>query len=299
MMPFIVGRNFKECQLPEYLEPYWSLLNTCLIPQINRERGHFWPKDMIPSDLGKIYYLTVQENWVEAEVSQRRPGLHVDSPGSVKIKGEDHDYQNQSDLDQEGNGKSQLYRGHRWGNGCAHSIGQQNVDEYDMGIPNVYAMQGGIYLASSVSDSCRAWNCSVDSDVIGTLGDVEHLRGFLPGEGKVLELGQLYWITDKTPHESLPLKERTYRQFFRLVTADVSLWYKDHSTANPLGVEPDPAVTKIVAGDKFADEGVEIIEHSPEAIEKREKFMKEFMEAGDKKPSHVKTKPKSSKCTVG
>jgi hypothetical protein len=44
-------------------------------------------------------------------------------------------------------------------------------------------MQGGIYLASSVSDSCRAWNCSVDSDVIGTLGDVEQLRGFLPWPG--------------------------------------------------------------------------------------------------------------------
>ena len=79
----------------------------------------------------------------------------------------------------------------------------------------------------------------------------------------------------------------------------MSLWYKDHSTANPLGVEPDPAVTKIVAGDKFADEGVEIVEHSPEAIEKKEKFMKEFLEAGDDKPSYVKTKSKSSKCTIG
>ena len=274
MMPFIVGRNFKECQLPEYLEPYWSLLNTCLIPQINR---------MIPSDLGKVYYLTIQESWVEGGVSQRRPGLHVDSPGRVKIKGEDVDDQNL-----EGEGKSQEYHGHPWGRGCAHSLRD-----------GVYAMQGGIYLASSVSDSCRAWNCSVDPDIIGTLGDVEYLRGFLPSDGEVLKPGQLYWITDKTPHESLPLKERTYRQFFRLVTADVSLWYKDHSTANPLGVDPDPAVTKIVAGDKFSDEGVEIIEHSPEAIEKREKFMKEFLEAGDDKPSHVKTKSKSSKCTVG
>ena len=71
--------------------------------------------------------------------------------------------------------------------------------------------------------------------------------------------GQLYWITDRTPHESLPLKEGTHRQFFRIVTSDVSLWYKDHSTANPLGVEPDPTITKIVVGDKFSEEGVEII----------------------------------------
>ena len=71
--------------------------------------------------------------------------------------------------------------------------------------------------------------------------------------------GQLYWLTDRTPHESLPLGKGTYRQFFRIVTSDVSLWYKDHSTANPLGVKPDPTITKIVVGDKFSDEGVKII----------------------------------------
>ena len=35
----------------------------------------------------------------------------------------------------------------------------------------------------------------------------------------------------------------------------MSFWYKDHSTPNPLGVLPDPAITKIVVGDKFSDEG--------------------------------------------
>ena len=114
-------------------------------------------------------------------------------------------------------------------------------------------------MASSVPNSCRAWNCGVSQEAIGHLGDIEHMRSFLPGEGEVLEPGQLYWITDRTPHESLPLKERTYRQFFRIVTSDVSLWYRDHSTANPLGVVPDPDITKIVAGNKFSDEGVEII----------------------------------------
>ena len=49
------------------------------------------------------------------------------------------------------------------------------------------------------------------------------------------------------------------RQFFRIVTSEVSFWYKDHSTSNPLGVLPDPATTQIVVGDKFSDEGVEII----------------------------------------
>ena len=63
----------------------------------------------------------------------------------------------------------------------------------------------------------------------------------------------------RTPHESLVLPERAYRQFFRLVTSQVSLWYKDHSTPNPLGVEPDPAITRTVRGDKFCQEGVELL----------------------------------------
>ena len=62
-----------------------------------------------------------------------------------------------------------------------------------------------------------------------------------------------------------------YRQFFRLVTANVSLWYRDHSTANPLGVEPDRNVTKIVVGNKFSEEGVEIIEHSVGAAERQQR----------------------------
>jgi len=90
----------------------------------------------------------------------------------------------------------------------------------------------------------------------------------------ILDPGQLYWMTDKTPHESLPLKEKTYRQFFRIVTSNVSFWYKDHSTANPLGVEPDPDVTKIVVGNKFSEEGVKVVKHSQEAIEKRQSSWK-------------------------
>ena len=39
----------------------------------------------------------------------------------------------------------------------------------------------------------------------------------------------------------------------------VSLWYTDHSTANPLGVRLDPKVTKVVRGNKFGMEGVEVV----------------------------------------
>ena len=70
----------------------------------------------------------------------------------------------------------------------------------------------------------------------------------------------MYWMTDQTPHESLPMKEDTYRQFFRLVTSKVSLWFQDHSTPNPNGVKPDPEITKIVSGSKFSDAGVTVVD---------------------------------------
>ena len=272
MMPFIVGENFEDCKLPDYLENYWDLIYSCLRPQHIRHHWHLWPSSKIPSDIGKVYYLTIQESWVEPGNSQRRPGLHVDSPGSVKINGEDT---KASGLDLKGDGKSKRYRGHGWGFGCAHSVGGQNEEFEDWRL-NKYVMQGGIYVASSISGSSRAWNCGIDPSAVGPLGDIEHLRFLLPGTGEALDPGQLYWITDRTPHESLPLKDKTYRQFFRIVTADVSLWYKDHSTANPLGVEPDPGITKIVVGNKFSDEGVDVIEPSPEAIERREKFLEKL-----------------------
>ena len=60
----------------------------------------------------------------------------------------------------------------------------------------------------------------------------------------------MVWITDCTPHESLPLPAGKSRQYFRLVTSDVSVWYADHSTPNPLGIVP-PENVKIVSGNKF------------------------------------------------
>ena len=72
----------------------------------------------------------------------------------------------------------------------------------------------------------------------------------------------------RTPHESLPLREATFRQFFRIVTSNVSLWYRDHSTPNPLGVEPDPEITRTVVGDKFSEDGVEVVE-DPGARDRR------------------------------
>ena len=116
MMPIIVEDTFKDCKLPEYVEPYWSLIHACLYPEMERATWGPWPTQNIPLEKGRVNYLTIQEGWVEAEESQRRPGLHVDSPGEVKIKN--------GELEQlaEGQGDSQAYEGHHWGLGCCHFI---------------------------------------------------------------------------------------------------------------------------------------------------------------------------------
>ena len=72
MMPFIVGETFEACKLPEKIRPYWAMIKSCLQPEINRAWHHMWPNRKIPSELGKVNYLTIQESWVEEGSTQRR-----------------------------------------------------------------------------------------------------------------------------------------------------------------------------------------------------------------------------------
>ena len=155
MMPFIVGETFESSKLPEFVRPYWPMIKACLDPEMSRAWHHMWPKDLIPSEVGKVNYLTIQESWVEPGTSQRRPGLHVDRPGEVKIK------QDNSQTCIEGEGSSQPYRFHRWGAGCAHYIPSQDMED------DRFVLRGGIYLASSLPSSSRAWNCSVEPEAVG------------------------------------------------------------------------------------------------------------------------------------
>jgi hypothetical protein len=182
-----------------------------LLDRCRQERG----QDI---EYGKIGYLTIQEGIVPMGQSQRRPGLHTEAPGLVTMKG--------------GRGTVETF----WGKGSMR----------------LHNLQGGIFMASTVWDSCKVWNAQISNpkEVVGRLGDIEHFREFL-GEGYTMEANELFWITDTTPHESLPVGRDVYRQYFRFVTSGVSLWYKKHSTENPLGVVPDSRWTQIITEDKF------------------------------------------------
>jgi len=201
MMPFIIGK--KESIPAEYWQ-YWDMIESCKIPN---------------SENGKVGYLTIQESLVPAGQTQRRSGLHIESPGSFNEPG--------------------TYTNRRYDWGCGSVLSYRS------------SVSGGLYLATNLLESCCLWNVQIKDtpSSAGELGDMEHMRDLL-GEGEYMEPERLYWLTDATPHESLPCPTEEYRQFFRLVTSSLSAWYPEHCTANPI-VTPDPAVTEVVLGSKF------------------------------------------------
>ena len=223
MMPFIMSNSWEQTKLPESVKPYWRIIKACLGAD-----GRWLTR-------GKIGFLTIQESFVEKGKTQRRPGLHCECPGKLRM----------------GSGKAKECW-HKydftWGRGVARYFDSGGYE---------FQVDGGIYMASSVSNSCVAWDCKIvkdknGRDVIGHLGDIEHLRDNLDlGKRRWMKAKALYWITDRTPHEVLPMMKSGYRQYFRLVTDDVSIWYEEHSTLNPNGVMPDPKITKIIKGNKF------------------------------------------------
>ena len=241
MMPFVMGKTFEKSFLPFNLKPYYDKL---ILPCLHSQDNEF----------EKIGYLTIHESYIDKDSSQRRPGVHTESPGIVYItsfNGNESTADDNKTVEHfvtkgEGNSKVEPIYAH-WGHGwCSRN-----------------ALNGGIYMASTVEDSCKVWKCRITQDcgdIIGTLGDLEKYREFLP-DSERMKANRIYWLTDRTPHESLPLKKSTYRQFFRLVTSKVSVWFEDHSTKNPCGIVPDPKITKIVKGSKFENKALVLVEN--------------------------------------
>merc|ERR1712187_950954 len=101
-------------------------------------------------------------------------------------------------------------------------------------------------MASTVSDSCEIFRCSVDKfenqEIVGKLGDMRHAKRYIESRAKrvTMKENELWWITDRTPHGSLPMKESGDRQFFRIISSKLSKWYSHHNTANIYGFTPDP-----------------------------------------------------------
>jgi len=170
-------------------------------------------------EYSKVGYLTIHESLLKPGQTQRRPGIHTETPGLLQRGGDVT--------------TSSVNLG--WGGGSY----ERNH------------CHGGIYMASNISDSCAVWEVKIDNpgEIVGPGGDIDHLRSYL-GSRKLMKKSEVWWITDTTPHEALPLTSARpqYRQYFRVVTSAVSVWYSDHSTANELGIQPN---AKIISGNKF------------------------------------------------
>ena len=197
--------------LPEDLKCYHECIMKCPMQDSNGVEA-----------TGKVCYLTVHESFVNPQEIQRRGGLHIEAPGTTFSKAPGFDPATE----------------HHWGIGHYY-----DTDKF----------HGGIFMASSVANTSRLFNAVVDNSVPGIVdahGGCEYLRRCLGQEGTELEANELIWMTDRTIHEAIPQETAGIRQFFRLVGPDISHWFAEHSTLNPLVSLPKDII--IVEEDKFS-----------------------------------------------
>ena len=216
---------FSPCGRLQFPTPHD--INVNMLPFILGDKSSL-PDELLPyypliekcpvmeEEMGKVCYLTVSESYVNEDATQRRSGLHIEAPrveleASNFVAGQEH----------------------HWGCGVAYS-----PDE----------LHGGLYMASNVSNTCAVYNALIDKNGVDSQGGMNHLRRLI-GEPTLLEANELVWLTDCTPHEALPQEGPGYRQFFRLVTSKISLWYQGNSTANPKVALPD--YVQLILGSKF------------------------------------------------
>jgi hypothetical protein len=214
MMPFDLSKPNET--LPAWCHGYIPMIEVCASYMKNLLYvGTHFP---VPSQTA---FLTIDERVVHKGETHRRKGLHVEAPIWTSSSGV---------------APASLY----WGGGPIRAS----------------RIQGGIFCASNVSNTTALWNCQVhdpDAHVIRRHGSLEHCRRLLGKPSKILQAGEMIWMTDRTPHESLPMPYTGERQFFRLVVGKVSAWFTEHNTPNPLGYQPnthDPSI-QIIQTNKY------------------------------------------------
>lgn len=154
MMPFVV---YKEGSLPMYCRQYYPLIQKCCRLLSSRSYSY-------DDEVGLLGYLTIDERPTPPGASQRRGGLHVESPGIMPLiqstaKPSDAQYSIETAPNVFVPGAE-----HHWGNGIM--MRSEHV-------------KGGIFMASNVAGTTAVWNCHIndeDGEFIGAHGDIEHMR---------------------------------------------------------------------------------------------------------------------------
>ena len=89
-----------------------------------------------------------------------------------------------------------------------------------------------ILLANSLDDSCALWDATHEDTSLD--GDIGHEAAKYPYSNAILmKSGEVHRIGILTPHESLPVKKTTERQFLRIVSSGVH-GRESYFTENPL-----------------------------------------------------------------
>jgi hypothetical protein len=208
--------------LPKFCAGYLPLLRLC------RSRMNTGSLAFEPDIL--IGYLTIDERPCDPS-EPNYCGLHVESNTGVCS----------------GNNSGEYAYGGNFIPGAEHHSGDGIMTRDER-------IEGGIYIASTMPNTMAVWNCRIldrGAGVIGSHGNIERFRPLLGSPARVLQAGELIWMTDKTPVEYLqfpPGMAGRRKQYFKLVVGEITSWNADFSTANPLGVTPPPEV-KIVRGE--------------------------------------------------
>eukprot|EP00798_Chlamydomonas_sp_ICE-L_P018307 gene18307-24768_t len=213
----LVVSNRDHYLVEQECAPYMDIIKQCGLSEN-------WVPD-------SIAYLTIHESEVPVGQCQRRPGLHIECPSSGP--------------EVDGPGPGPGVGGS--GPGPEPAVGGPGPGPRVGGggrIRPVSMPQGrrawgrgaftncpvdGVYMASNVPQSTAVWSCLVKcpDELADSHGSIEHMREYL-GPGDPLGANELCWITDRTPHEALPIQvpdedvwaEKVYRQLFRLVVPD-------------------------------------------------------------------------------
>jgi len=78
--------------------------------------------------------------------------------------------------------------------------------------------EGGLYMASTVSSSCRVYHALVEKTAVDSHGGLDFLAHMIPANtprhAHDMQAGELVWMTDRTPHRVMPQERSEYRQFF-------------------------------------------------------------------------------------
>ncbi|ETV98553.1 hypothetical protein H310_08677 [Aphanomyces invadans] len=200
------GRGGKETPLRIIMMPFVMGDATSLPPSCRRYQTIIETclRASTSDERGKVGYITIHEGNVEAGTSQLRTGLCIETGGGSGTLAES--------------------------------------DERSLGWSTHHRLYGGIFVASSVANSFAVCDAVLQdtTEFARACGDAEHLRPALAKRGVIpqhVDRSELIWMTDRTPHESLPLAATAFHQFFSLTTSGVLCWDADRWTPNPLGIQ--------------------------------------------------------------